>query len=206
MTNVHSKSGKLMMSADDIRRALTRIAHEIVERNRGCEDLIFVGMLTRGVPIAKRMATEIEKFEGVRVPVGELDIGPYRDDLARCDPPPSFPPGDIPVDISGKNVVLVDDVLYTGRSTRSAMDALIDLGRPKCLQLAVLIDRGHREMPIRPDYVGKNIPTSRDEDVEVRLREVDGIDEVIITRGVHTADKSMPSTRGSLSGFPEGSR
>jgi pyrimidine operon attenuation protein/uracil phosphoribosyltransferase len=186
MTDSRPKSEKVIMSADDIRRALTRIAHEIVEQNRGCEGLIFIGVLTRGEPIARRIAAEITKFEGVEIPVGALDIGPYRDDVASSDTPRALTAGDIPVDIGGKRVVLVDDVLYTGRSTRSAMDALIDLGRPQCLRLAVLVDRGHREMPIRADHVGKNLPTARDEQVKVRLKETDQTDEVIIYRNARS--------------------
>lgn len=171
---------KIIMSAEDIRRALTRIAHEVLERNRGCENLVVVGIYTRGVTLARRIALSIKDIEGVEVPVGALDIGLYRDDLSYLDLPPKLRPSDIPGDVAGRRVVLVDDVLYTGRSTRAAMDALVDLGRPQYVQLAVLIDRGHRELPIRPDYVGKNLPTSRGEEVEVRLKEVDGSDEVVI--------------------------
>jgi pyrimidine operon attenuation protein / uracil phosphoribosyltransferase len=173
-------SEKIVLSADEIRRALTRIAHEIVERNHGCKDLVFIGIYTRGVPSAKRIATSIREAEGVEVPVGALDIGLYRDDLSSLESPPSLHSNDIPCDIAGKRVVLVDDVLYTGRSIRAAMDALIDFGRPQSIQLAVLVDRGHRELPIRPDYVGKNLPTSKKEEIAVRLREVDGRDEVAI--------------------------
>lgn len=175
---------KLILSQEEIRRALTRIAHEIVETNKGAENLVFVGMLTRGVPLARRIAAKIKEFEGLEIPVGALDIGPYRDDLAYLATPPVLRPSDIPMDIAGKSVILVDDVLYTGRSIRAAMDALIDLGRPLCIRLAVLIDRGHRELPIRADYVGKNIPTSKDEEVEVRLEEVDGKDEVGLIKRV----------------------
>ena len=175
-------SEKLILSREDIRRALTRIAHEIVERNRGCEGLVFVGMFTRGVPLAKRLAAEIKQFEGVEVPVGSLDINHYRDDVCHLKSQPQYRPTVIPIDIMGKNIVLVDDVLYTGRSIRAAMDALIDLGRPRSIQLAVLVDRGHREMPIRADYVGKNLPTSRDEEFAVRLKEIDGCDEVAIVK------------------------
>ncbi len=171
---------KVIMTAKEIDRALTRIAHEIVERNKGCEELIIVGMLSRGVPLARRIATKIREIEEAEVPVGELDIGLYRDDLSYRQSPPFLRPTSIPTDIAGKRVVLVDDVLFTGRSIRSAMDALVDLGRPQSLQLAVLVDRGHRELPIRADYVGKNVPTSRDEEVEVRLREADHREEVAI--------------------------
>ncbi|MBL7119638.1 MAG: bifunctional pyr operon transcriptional regulator/uracil phosphoribosyltransferase PyrR [Dehalococcoidia bacterium] len=181
---------KTLMSATEIRRALTRIAHEVVERNHGCENLVVVGVYTRGVTLAKRIAAAIKGIEGVEVPVGALDIGLYRDDLPYLGLPPKLRPSDIPADIAGKRVVLVDDVLYTGRSIRAAMDALVDFGRPQHVQLAVLIDRGHRELPIRPDYVGKNLPTSRREEVEVRLKEVDGSDEVVIVN----------SARGNLMG------
>jgi pyrimidine operon attenuation protein/uracil phosphoribosyltransferase len=165
------------MSADDVRRAITRIAHEIVEHNRGTGDLVFVGMRTRGVPLAQRIAAAIRSFEGETVPVGSLDIGLYRDDLPHRGATVTIQPSDLP-DITGKRVVIVDDVLYTGRSVRAALDALIDYGRPERIQLAVLVDRGHRELPIRADFVGKNIPTSRIDDVQVRLAETDGDDEV----------------------------
>ncbi len=171
---------KIIMNPEDIRRTLARIAHETIERNRAIDHLILVGMRTRGVPLAKRLAANIEDFEGLKIPVGALDITPYRDDLASLNIQPLVKSTDIPVNIDGKSVILVDDVLYTGRSTRAAMDALIDLGRPQSIQLAVLVDRGHRELPIRADYVGKNIPSSRDEEIQVRLVETDGIDEVII--------------------------
>jgi len=172
---------KIVMTPEDITRALARIAHEIIEQNKPLEHLILVGIRTRGVPLAKRIAGFIEDFAGLKVPVGALDPSPYRDDLPLLNPQPVAPRTDIPVSIKGKSVVLVDDVLYTGRSTRAAMDALIDLGRPKLVQLAVLVDRGHREMPIRANYVGKNIPSSRYEEIQVRLVETDGIDEVAIT-------------------------
>ena len=173
-------SKKIIMTPEDIRRTLARIAHETIERNKAIEHLILVGMRTRGVPLAKRLAANIEDFEGLKIPVGALDITPYRDDLASLNRQPLVKRTDIPVNIDGKSIVLVDDVLYTGRSTRAAMDALIDLGRPQSIQLAVLVDRGHRELPIRADYVGKNIPSSRDEEIQVRLVETDGIDEVTI--------------------------
>jgi pyrimidine operon attenuation protein/uracil phosphoribosyltransferase len=172
---------KVILAAQDIRRALVRIAHEIVERNRGCHDLVLVGMLTRGAPLARRIAASIAEFEGQEVPVGTLDIGLYRDDVPLHRLPP-LRHTSIPGDITGQRVVLVDDVLYTGRSIRAAMDALMDFGRPLLVQLAVLVDRGHRELPIRADYVGKNVPTSRDEDVAVKLTEVDGRDEVSIVQ------------------------
>ena len=180
--------GLAIPNAADIRRTLARIAHEIVERNKSIEHIVLVGMRTRGVPLANRLADNIEGFEGVRVPVGALDISLYRDDLSSLEVQPVIRRTDIPVNIDGKSIVLVDDVLYTGRSIRAAMDALIDLGRPNSIQLAVLVDRGHREMPIRADYVGKNIPSSRHEDIQVRLKETDGIDEVAITT---TADNKL---------------
>jgi pyrimidine operon attenuation protein / uracil phosphoribosyltransferase len=169
-----------IMSSEDIRRAIMRIAHEIVENNRGCQDLVFIGMQTRGVPLAERIARGIAEFENETVPVGSLDIGFYRDDLPDTGLTIEIKPSDIPTDIDGKRLVLVDDVLYTGRSIRAALDALIDYGRPQRIQLAVLLDRGHRELPIRADYVGKNIPTSRRDDVQVRLQETDGSDGVVL--------------------------
>ena len=172
---------KVLLTSREIERALSRIAHEIVEKNKGAEGVVFVGMRTRGVPLAKRIAKIIENFEGIPIPVGALDIGLYRDDIS----PSELKSGNhnythIPASIADRQVILVDDVLYTGRSIRAAMDALMDLGRPKTIQLAVLIDRGHRELPIRADYVGKNIPSSKDEEIQVQLEEVDGIDKVVI--------------------------
>lgn len=172
---------RTIMDADDMRRALTRIAHEIVEWNQGTDNLVLVGLRTRGVPLAQRIARSIEQFEGREVPLGQLDITLYRDDVLTRGPLPLGPTA-IPGDINGRRIVLVDDVLYTGRSIRAAMDAVIDYGRPQTIRLTVLIDRGHRELPIRADFVGKNIPTSREEDVHVRVVEVDGVDEVILTR------------------------
>ena len=171
---------KIIMTPDDIRRTLARIAHEIIEQNKGMDHLILVGMRTRGVPLAKRLAANIEAFEKTSIPVGALDFSLYRDDRPSLDQQPVVQRTDIPSSIDDKSIVLVDDVLYTGRSTRAAMDALIDLGRPHLIQLAVLIDRGHREMPIRPDYVGKNIPSARHEEIQVHLVETDDIDEVAI--------------------------
>ena len=173
-------SSKIIMTADDIRRTLARIAHEVIEQNKTMDHLILVGMRTRGVPLARRLAANIESFEKVKIPVGALDISLYRDDLSSIDQQPVVQRTSIPAGIDDKLIVLVDDVLFTGRSTRAAMDALIDLGRPRLIQLAVLIDRGHREMPIRPDYIGKNIPSSRHEEIKVQLLETDGIDEVAI--------------------------
>lgn len=170
---------KRLLGADDIRRAIARLAHEVVERNHGVDELVLVGLRTRGVPLARRLQRAIEEFEGSSVPLGELDITLYRDDVHRRVPR-ALSPTSIPVDISDKTVVLVDDVLYTGRTIRAALDALIDLGRPKAIQLVCLIDRGHRELPIRPDYVGKNVPTSHEEKVALRLDEVDGVDEVVL--------------------------
>ena len=173
---------KIIMTSGDIRRTLARIAREIIERNKTTEHLILVGMHTRGVPLARRLAANIEDFEGIEIPVGTLDISLYRDDLSSLNLQPIVKRTDIPTSIDGKSIVLVDDVLYTGRSTRAAMDALTDLGRPRSIQLAVFIDRGHREMPVRADYVGKNIPSSRDEEIQVQLVETDGIDGVVIVK------------------------
>ena len=170
----------IVMDADRMARSLTRIAHEIVERNRGVEDLALIGIRARGVPIAERLASEIETISGVRVPTGALDITLYRDDLRRhaAGPQPVIRRTDVPFSIDDRLILLVDDVLYTGRTIRAAFDALIDFGRPRAIQLVALIDRGHRELPIRADYVGRNIPTSRQQSVQVRLKEIDGRDEV----------------------------
>lgn len=173
---------KIIMTRDDIRRTLARISHEIIEQNKTFDHLILVGMRTRGVPLARRLAANIETFEKSKIPVGALDISLYRDDLSSLEQQLVIQRTDIPASIDDKSIVLVDDVLFTGRSTRAAMDALIDLGRPRSIQLAVLIDRGHREMPIRPDYVGKNIPSSKHDEIKVQLAETDGTDEVAIVR------------------------
>ncbi len=173
-------SGKVVMTADDIGRTLARIAHEIIEQNHGTESLLLVGLPTRGVPLANRLAASIKQFTDCEVPTGILDITPYRDDLLTNPQPVTTRPTSIPVNIDGLSVILIDDVLFTGRTTRAAMDALTDLGRPGCVQLAVLVDRGHRELPIRADYVGKSMPSSRDEEIKVKLTETDGIDEVAI--------------------------
>jgi pyrimidine operon attenuation protein/uracil phosphoribosyltransferase len=170
-----------IMEESDIGRAVRRIAHEIVEKNKGAERLVMVGIRTRGAPLAERIADYISSIEGLEIPRGYLDITLYRDDLHRVSAP-QVRETHLPEDINGKHVVMVDDVLFTGRSARAAMDAIMDFGRPATLQLAVLVDRGHRELPIRPDYVGKNIPTSREEKVKVALREVDGEDAVYIVR------------------------
>lgn len=169
-----------ILDAEAIDRALRRIAHEIVERNKGTKDLVLVGIRRRGVPLAQRLGRYIKEFEGDSVPIGVLDITLYRDDLTLKFDRPQVHRTEVPVNISGKTVVLVDDVLYTGRTVRAALDALVDLGRPAQIQLAVLIDRGHRELPIRADYVGKNVPTSKKEVIEVRLEEIDGVNEVMI--------------------------
>jgi len=171
-----------------IRRALTRIAHEILERNKGVDGCVLVGIRTRGIYLARRLAERIAAIEGVQVPVGELDITLYRDDLSlKNGDQPEVRGSHIPVDVTGKTIILVDDVLYTGRTARAALDAIIDYGRPRMIQLAVLIDRGHRELPIRPDYVGKNVPTARNEIVAVQLVEVDGQDQVVLHKRETTA-------------------
>ena len=170
----------VLMDSEGIRRALTRIAHEIVEKNKGVDNIVLVGIRTRGVPIAERLAENIEKIEGQKPPVGMLDITLYRDDLSTLAYQPIVRPTELPVDITGKIVVLVDDVLYTGRTIRAALDAVIDNGRPKTIQLAVLVDRGHRELPIRADFVGKNVPTSSKEVVSVQLQATDEAENVIL--------------------------
>ncbi len=169
-----------IVEADGLRRIVTRIAHEIVERNKGVDDLVLVGIRRRGVPLATRIAEKIREFEGCTPSLGSLDITLYRDDLSMVSHQPVVGATEVPLDIQGKVVVLVDDVLYTGRTVRAAMDAIIDLGRPRAIQLAVVIDRGHRELPIRADYVGKNVPTSKREVIGVKLVEIDGVDSVVI--------------------------
>jgi pyrimidine operon attenuation protein / uracil phosphoribosyltransferase len=175
----------VVMDADRIGRTLTRIAHEIVERNKGTDDLALVGIRTRGVPIARRIGRTLREITGQDVPTGALDITLYRDDLMRhaVGPQPLIRRTEIPFSIDNRKILLVDDVLYTGRTTRAALDALIDYGRPKAIQLIVLVDRGHRELPIKADYVGKNLPTSPEESVQVRLQEIDGEDEVVLEGG-----------------------
>ena len=169
-----------IVDADGLRRIITRIAHEVVERNKGVDDLVLVGIRRRGVPIASRIAKKISEFEGKAPVLGSLDITLYRDDLSTVAHQPVVGATEIPVDINGKIAVLVDDVLYTGRTVRAAMDALIDFGRPRSIQLAVVIDRGHRELPIRADFVGKNVPTSKKEVIGVKLAEIDAVDSVVI--------------------------
>lgn len=167
-----------LMSSTDMNRALSRIAHEIIERNQGAEGLALIGIHTRGVPIAEHLAGRIESFEGTRPPLGKLDITLYRDDLSEIALQPVVKKTEVPFDIHGLRIVLCDDVLYTGRTARAALDALIDMGRPERIQYAVLVDRGHRELPIRADYVGKNVPTSQSEVIKVKLRSVDGEESV----------------------------
>jgi len=178
--DMNLKTKTLIMDEDKIRRSLTRIAHEIIEKNKGTEDLVLIGIRSRGVPIAQRLNEIIEQIEGRRVPEGIIDITLYRDDLSSLAEKPVLNKTEVSFDLKGKNVVLVDDVLYTGRTVRAALDAMADMGRAKIVQLAVLIDRGHKELPIKADYIGKNVPTSTDEVIAVLLKETDGIDEVLI--------------------------
>ncbi len=173
---------KILLNAPDIERALVRVAHEILERNKGAKNITFVGIKTRGVPIAQRLARIIQEMEQVAIPVGSLDITLYRDDVSSLSFKHVVQQTYVPFDITDKHLILVDDVFYTGRSIRAAMDALMDLGRPLTIQLAVLIDRGHRELPIRADFVGKNIPTAHNEEIKVFLSEVDAVDKVIVVR------------------------
>lgn len=168
------------MDERGISRAISRISHEIIEKNKGVDNVVIIGIRRRGVPLAERIARKVQEVEGRNLPLGVLDITLYRDDLSNIASQPVVHKTEIPFDITGKKVVLVDDVLFTGRTVRAALDALIDLGRPQMIQLAVLIDRGHRELPIRADYVGKNVPTSRNEVIKVKLREVDDEDCVVI--------------------------
>ena len=168
----------IILTPDEVRRALTRIAHEIIERNKGAENLALIGVHTRGIPLARRLAEKLSTLEGVDVPTGMLDITLYRDDLSEVAQQPIIRETQVPFDLRDRRVILVDDVLYTGRTVRAALDALIDLGRPAGIQLAVLVDRGHRELPIRADYVGKNLPTAASEVVKVKVQETDGVDSV----------------------------
>ncbi len=176
MTTLKPKA--TLMTASDLQRALTRIAHEIIERNKGADNLALVGIHTRGVPIAETLANLIGGFEKITPPVGKLDITLYRDDLTEIALQPIVKKTEVDFDIAGMRIVLIDDVLYTGRTARAALDALIDMGRPSSIQYAVLIDRGHRELPIRADYVGKNVPTSKQEVVKVKLEATDNVDGV----------------------------
>jgi pyrimidine operon attenuation protein/uracil phosphoribosyltransferase len=175
-------SGRQIMTADEIRRATIRLSHEIVEKQAGTDGLLLIGIQRRGVPLARRIAAAIEENEGVEIPVGALDITFYRDDLSMVAQQPVVKGTELPSGIDGKTIILVDDVLYTGRTIRAAMDALVDFGRPLAIRLAVLVDRGHRELPIRADHVGKNVPTSREELVRVHLEEIDAEDGVEIER------------------------
>jgi len=174
----------VIMDEVAIKRALTRIAHEIIEKNKGVEDVAIVGIRRRGGPLAQRLANRIEEIEGVKIPVGVLDITLYRDDLTTLGLQPQVHRTEVYFDINDLNIVLVDDVLYTGRTVRAAMDALMDLGRPRCIQLAVLVDRGHRELPIKADFVGKNVPTSKREIISVLVKEIDGEEKVVIQETV----------------------
>jgi len=182
-------SGRRIMTAEEIRRAVIRISHEIVEKHAGTDGLVLVGIQRRGVPIARRLAEAIREHESVTLPVGALDITFYRDDLSMLAQQPVVKGTDLPFDVTGTTVVLVDDVLYTGRTIRAAMDALMEYGRPTAIRLAVLVNRGHRELPIRADHVGKNVPTSREELVRVRIEEIDGEDAVDIDRA--TGDRAV---------------
>ncbi|ALG49457.1 bifunctional pyr operon transcriptional regulator/uracil phosphoribosyltransferase PyrR [Clostridium perfringens] len=175
---MHLKASLLDENA--IRRALTRLSHEIIEKNKGVEDIVLVGIKRRGYPLAERLSEFIEKFEGAKIPVASVDITLYRDDLTNVSDTPNLNDPKIDVDIRGKKVIIVDDVLYTCRTARAAIDAIMDQGRPEFIQLAVLVDRGHKELPIRADYVGKNIPTSKDEIIKVQIKEIDGTDSVEI--------------------------
>ena len=196
--NVHATSAlqtipespdeKLIFNEDEMRRAISRIAHEIIERNAGAHDLTLLGMLTRGAPLAQRLAAKIGDLEGVVVPVAALDVTAYRDDVANRTARAIGERAPLPVEVTDRVVVLVDDVLFTGRTARAALEALLDHGRPRKAQLAVLVDRGHRELPIRADYVGKNVPTAMSESVGVRLRETDGYDAVVLLRQPEQAE------------------
>ena len=180
-TQGETRPERRIMDGQEIQRALSRIAHEVLERNRGVKDLVLVGIHTRGVILSQRLRDNILRFEGTQTPLAELDINLYRDDLQARESP-VVRPTKFPVDIHGKNVVLVDDVMFSGRTIRAALDALSDLGRPREVQLAILVDRGYRELPIRADFVGKNVPTSLDEEVKVRLTETDQFEDVIAVK------------------------
>lgn len=196
---VELSSSRPVMDAAAVRRAIERIAHEILEHNGGVADVVLIGIRTRGAPLADRIASVVERVEGRRVPVGYLDISFYRDDLAGSLSAPVVQKTEILFDVAGKVVVLVDDVLFTGRTIRAALDALVDLGRPRAIQLAVMVDRGHRELPIRADYVGKNLPTARAEEVVMQLSELDGTDSVIVGRPApRRKARSQPSLEFGL--------
>ncbi len=180
----------VILDEKSMNRAITRISYEIIERNKGSESLCFIGIMSRGVYLAERFAARLKETEGTSVPVGRLDITNYRDDVAHAAEDRSS----VSFDVTDKTVILVDDVIFTGRSTRAAIDAVMSRGRPRCIQLAVLIDRGHRELPVRPDYVGKNVPTSRDEAVKVLMSEIDGADRVIITDKKDTTNRKGGNT------------
>lgn len=183
------KLKKELIDSKGIDRILTRIAHEIIENNKGTEDLALIGIRTRGVPLSRRLVEKINNIEKSRVAAGILDITLYRDDLSQIAQQPIVHKTEIPFDITSKKIVLVDDVIYTGRTVRAAMDALIDMGRPRLIQLAVIVDRGHRELPIRPDYVGKNLPTSREEVIKVNLMETDGEDKIYLMEKMEKVNK-----------------
>ncbi len=205
-----------ILDADGVRRALTRIAHEILERHQGAEGLLLAGLRRRGVPLAERLAALIQQFEGVAVPVGELDVTMFRDDLQTRGTRSSLQRSSMPQDVTEARVVLVDDVLYTGRTVRAALEAILSYGRPQQIQLAVLVDRGHRELPIRADYVGKNLPTAQGEQVAVRVQEIDGRDEVVLVHqepasvqapgvqapGVQTQEAHSRGTHSRVAGQP----
>lgn len=184
---------KPLFNEEEMRRAISRIAHEIVERNAGAKELVLVGLRRRGAPLAQRLAAKIGDLEHTEVPVAELDVTAYRDDLPSRATRAQTPPPTLPLSIVGRVVVLVDDVLFTGRTVRAAIDALLDCGRPRRVQLAVLVDRGHRELPIRADYVGKNVPTAMSESIGVRLREIDGHDAVVLRRAPEEPEQASAS-------------
>lgn len=181
----------VLMDSQGINRALVRISHEIVEKNKGIEDVVLVGIRSRGVPLAERIGEAVANIEGKKPPVGILDITLYRDDLSKLSYQPVVRPTTMPVDLDGKTVVLIDDVLYTGRTIRAALDAVMDMGRPHAIQLAVLVDRGHRELPIRADYVGKNVPTSSKEIISVLIKEIDNEDRVVIREEADTPTDNL---------------
>lgn len=194
-----SDKSDLLLDDTKIQRALTRIAHEILEHNSGAESLAIIGILTRGAFLAKRIAATIEKLEGVKVPVGLMDISLYRDDVRSKHDQPIVQRTDILFDVAGRNIILVDDVLFTGRTIRAALDQIIDFGRPKTIQLAVLVDRGHRELPIKADYVGVNIPTAKSDQVVLEVKEKEGTDRVFVVKNHDKAAKPAKSTKATKS-------